>query len=48
MDVENNNNKENLKEIKTLLKEETLKRKKLEEKLKITFEELINIRLKQF
>jgi predicted Zn-dependent peptidase len=42
MDVENNNNKENLKEIKTLLKQETLKRKKLEEKLKITFEELTN------
>jgi len=42
VDAENNDNEENLKEIKTLLKQETLKRKKLEEKLKITFEELTN------
>jgi len=42
MDEQSNDNKEGLKEIKALLKQETLKRKKFEERLKITLEELIN------
>jgi len=42
MDEQTNDNKENLKKIKSLLEQETLKRKKLEERLRITFDELIN------
>jgi signal transduction histidine kinase len=42
MDEKINNYKEKLKKIETLLEQETLKRKKLEERLRITFYELIN------
>ncbi len=42
MDEKTNNYKEKLKKIETLLEQETLKRKKLEERLRISFDELIN------
>lgn len=42
MDEQTNDNKEKLKKIETLLEQETLKRKKLEERLRIIFDELTN------